>query len=163
MPENDEIFSWAEDLVNMGARKPGTDAWIKANAYVTEKFEKFGLSDVKTVESDSTLWQCDDWSLTVGGEEISSYFMTHSFHSGNMGVFSTPEGGLNAEIVYVGDGGEGDFKDVDVEGKIVVANVKFTEIPITLAKAVTSLYYDPDNLVDMGDSIINPYSANTYP
>lgn len=163
MPDTDEIYGWANQLVNMGARKPGTDAWKQANSFVTEKFNEFGLSDIKTVNSKTTLWQCDEWSLNVGGEEISSYYMTHTFHIGNMGAFSTPEGGLNTEIVYVGDGSESDFKNADVEGKIVVANVKFTNIPITLAKAVTSLYYDPDGEVGFGDAITNPYSANTYP
>ena len=159
MPGTEEIYSYAKDLTDMGARLPGTFAWEEANAYVTEKLTSFGLENVKTVDSKTTLWTCTESSLTVGGEEISVYGMKHTFNTG-IGSNTTGENGIDAEIVYVGDGSEWDFKRIDVEGKIVVADVDFSPIPVKLAGLISYLSYDPYNQLG---TITNPYSANTYP
>lgn len=161
MPDTNTIFGWAADLVEMGARKPGTEAGLSAQTYVKDTLTGFGI-ETTVLETDTTLWECSNWSLTVGGTEIPSYYMTHSFNDGSFGSFTT-EDGLSAEIVYVGDGSESDFKNVDVSGKIVMANVKFTKIPIAAARLVTQLYYDPDGMISFDAAITNPYSANTFP
>jgi len=163
MSDTDEIYDWVTDLTAMGVRAPGTKAGKKAQTYVKDKFEEFGLEDVQIVKSKTDLWQCDDWGLTVGGEEIPSYYMRHTFDTGEYGDFSTPDGGLDTEIVYVGDGEESDFSGVDVKGKIVISDVRFTSIPITAAKAISSLFYDPNKTFSLTDTQANPYSANTYP
>lgn len=110
MPDTDEIYGWVQDLTDMGARIPGSDAGRNAQVYVLENFKALGLEDVKVVESITTNWRCNDWSLTVSGTKIPSYYMTHTLNNGTYGTFSTPEGGLNTEIVYVGEGTEADFK-----------------------------------------------------
>lgn len=163
MPETDEIFNWIKDLTDMGARKPGTEAGKKAQEYMVEKFTSFGLDNIDIVKSDSTLWNCDKWGLTVSGTEIPSYYMTHTLNDGTFGRFSTPDGGLKTEIVYVGEGSESDFNNVDVQGKIVVSDVIFSDISLSLAKKASYLYYDPDNTLPLTSSRANPYSPNTYP
>lgn len=162
LPKTDEIFSYAKDLVNMGPRRPGYPGWKKANAYVTQKFKSFGLSNVQTVPSKTTSWKCSSQSLTVGGHKIPTYYMGHTFNQG-IGTFQTPKGGLNTQIVYVGDGDDDDFKNVDVKGKIVVSNVKFSKIPYGAAKCVSTLFYDPDHTMGFWDEKTNPYSPKTYP
>jgi len=163
MPDTDEIFSTVKDLVDMGARTPGTPAGDKAKQYVIDKFEELGLSDIEVVPAETDLWQCDSNKLVVGDTEIPSYFMRHTFNDGEYGAFSTPEGGLETEIVYVGEGKESDFKDVDVEGKIVVSDVTFTSVPIALTKVASYCFYDPDNTLSLLSSRTNPYSPDTYP
>ena len=163
MPQTDEIFGWAQELTEMGPRRVGTEIGRKAQSYVKEKLESFGMENVEIVQSDTTLWNCNEWKLTVAGEEISSYFMTHTFNDGSFGRFSTPEGGLEAEIVYVGDGDKKDFKDVNVSGKIVMANVKFMKVPVGLVKLASFMTYDPGNTAPFFSTRINPYSPNTYP
>lgn len=163
MPQTDEIFGWVEDLVGMGARKPGTDAGKKAQTFMVEKFQSFGIEEVKVIPSESTLWACSDWSFSVAGAEIPSYYMTHSFNNGTLGSVRTPEGGLDAEIIYVGKGSESDFKNVDVKGKIVISDVVFSEIPVGLAKFVSYLFYVPADTVPLFSARANPYSPNTYP
>ncbi len=163
MPQTDEIFGWAQELTEMGPRRVGTEIGREAQSYVKEKFESFGMENVEIIKSDSTLWNCNEWKLTVAGEKIPSYFMTHTFNDGSFGKFSTPEGGLEAEIVYVGDGDRKDFKNVDVSGKIVMANVKFMKVPVGLAKLASFLTYDPGNTAPFFSTRLNPYSPNTYP
>ncbi|CAH1208486.1 hypothetical protein PAECIP111892_03119 [Paenibacillus auburnensis] len=163
MPENDEIFSWVEKLTKMGVRLPGTKAHEEAVNFVKSKFEEFKLENVHTESADTILWTASEWGLKVSGKTIDSYFMTHSFDTGNMGAFATPDGGLNSEIVYVGEGTENDFKKIDVKGKIVVADVEMGSVPTGLAKLAGHLYYDPNKTLSLFSSRIDPYSANTYP
>ena len=163
MPDNDEIFSWVKDLTDMGVRQPGTQANRDAIEYVISQFESFGLENIHTDSADTTLWSASEWGLSVNGTDIYSYYMAHTFFTETTNVFSTPDGGLNAEIVYVGDGKESDFKRIDVSGKIVVANVEMGTVPIGLAKVAGHLLYDPDKTLPLFSSRIDPYSANNYP
>ncbi len=163
LPETEEMMSWVLDLTELGPRKVGTENGYAAQAYVVDKLEAFGLENVEIFESDSTLWECTDWSLAVNGETIPSYFMAHTFHGGAYGSFDTPDGGLQAEVVYVGEGSESDFRKVDVCGKIVMADVRFLSVPVSLARLLSYTYYDPDHTFGLFDSRLNPYSPNTYP
>ena len=163
IPSNDEIFRWIEELTNMGVRQPGTKAGEDAANYVADKFAEFGLTDIKNESANTFLWTADDWGLSVNGVDIDSYYMSHTFVSGRSSAFSTPEGGLQAEIVYVGDGKESDYKRVDVKGKIVVSNVKMSRVPIGLVKFAGYLLYDPNKTLPLFSSRIDPYSANNFP
>ncbi len=163
IPEQEETYQTVKDLVAMGPRKPGTKAGKAAQDYVKEQYEKIGLEDVQILPSKSTLWKADDWGLTVDGQEIPTYCMTHTMTDNTPGSFSTPEGGLDTEIVYVGAGEEEDFDAVDVKGKIVLADVEFTEIPMIYLKAMGFMYYDPEGTMPFTGSGLNPYSDNTYP
>jgi hypothetical protein len=163
MPESDEIFEYVKALTSLGARVPGTQAHRKATQYLTKTLNGFGLENVHTVNSNTILWTASRWGLAVGGIKMDSHYMTHSFETGETGVFATPEGGLQAEIVYVGEGDESDFRNVDVRGKIVVSDVVFGKVPISLVKFAGYLFYDPYKTIPLLSSKLNPYSANTYP
>lgn len=163
MPDADEIYGWVQDLTEMGTRVPGTKAGKQAQAYVLQGFTAFGLKNTEVVKSITTNWRCNDWSLTVSGKEIPSYYMTHTLNNGTYGTFSTPEGGLDAEIVYLGEGSDSDFKRVDVKGKIVVSDVVMSDVPVGLAKFTSYLFYDPDHTLPLTSSRRNPYETKNYP
>lgn len=163
IPATGKIFAWAEDLVNMGPRVVGTETGKKAQKYVADQLRAMGIVDIDIVGNDTLLWKCDQWSLEVAGKSIDSYFMTNTFNDGTLGEFATPEGGVKAEVVYVGDGTEKDYKKTDVKGKIVMSEVHFSEIPIGLARLKSYLFYDPDKTFSLFDKKLNPYSANTFP
>ena len=155
IPDNDEIYSWATDLVDMGARLPGTKAGTRAQNYVKEKFEEFGLEDVSIIPSKSTLYTCDDWSLSVDGTEMESFYIGYSNNDGTCHETNT---NANAELVYVGD----DIGNTDVRGKIVVADISFSSIPYAAIKAVADLYYDPDGTLSLTDSQDIPYVTDNF-
>lgn len=161
MMDTDEIFEMANDLVEMGRRRPGTPEGLKAQAYVKEKLESYGMDSVEIIPSETGLWNYRNWSLNVAGEDFSCYFISNTLKKGASGTFSS--GKINADVVYVGKGQEKDFKDIDVNGKIVMADVDFSKVPIGMSKAVAHLFYDPDKTMKTSDSVIDPYSANTFP
>ena len=168
MADTDTIFGWADDLVNMGARRPGTPEGLQAQTYVKEKLESFGLDEVEILPSETYLWEYRDWSLKVGGEEIPSHYISNTLNGGikSLKVGEAPaafHADIDSDIVYVGKGAESDFKGIDVKGKIVMAEVEFSKVPISLAKAAALMFYDPDREVGFADCVVDPYSANTFP
>jgi len=70
MPDEDTIYGWATDLVDMGVRLPGTEAGEEAQSYVMEKFEEFGLEDVTVIPAKTSLYTCDSCTLAVDGEDV---------------------------------------------------------------------------------------------
>ncbi len=163
LPDEDTIYSYAEDLTNMGTRLPGTEGGTMAQTYVKEKFEEFGLEDISIIPSKTSLYTCNDYSLTVEGDNLDTFYITYSGTNGSYGDFSTGEDGITAELVYVGSDTD---SDVDVDGKIVVADCGFQSIPYVAARYIGNLYYDPDNtfgltgtkdVVYMGDSFTDSY------
>lgn len=156
MADTDTVFSWAEDLADMGERRPGTEAGTEAQQYVYDKFIEFGLEDVQIVESDSTLYDCTDYSLKVNGETVECYYIGYTGISEEYGDFSDD---VTGELVYVGDGVASDFRNTDVEGKIVICDVTFTEVPLIGMKLLSYLYYDPDGELPLFSSKTNPYGS----
>ncbi len=163
LPDTDTIYSYAKDLAAMGARMPGTEAGTAAQTYVKEKFEDFGLEDVSIIPSKTSLYTCDHYSLSVEGQNTDAFYINYSGCNGAFGAFGTTDGGVEAELVYVGSDTS---SNVDVEGKIVVADVSFQSMPLIAGKFISKLYYDPDNtfgltetkdIVYMGDSFTDGY------
>lgn len=163
LPDEDTIYRFAEDLVSMGARRPGTASGTLAQNYTKEKFEESGLEDVSIIPSKTSLYNCDDYSLSIDGNRLETFYINYSGCDGNYGSFSTGKDGVNAELVYVGSNTN---SNVDVKGKIVVAECGFQTMPLALARYVGKLYYDPDDtfgltgtkdIVYMEDSFTDSY------
>lgn len=148
MPETEEIFSYVEGLANLdGTRQSGAPGGIAAQNYIMDKFNEYGLEDVHVIPTETDLWTCDDWSLSVQGQEIDSYRMYMSLFDGKYtedgelkkdvdgkvskdkgvyGTFSTSDEGNveDAELLYVKNVNA--FKKLnpdDVKGKMVVSNI----------------------------------------
>jgi aminopeptidase YwaD len=101
------------ELAKIGYRFVGTEGDKKSINYIKEKFNAYGLEVRETPFS--TLSFEDDKPLLkilATGEEL----------EGVVPLFSpsTPEGGLVADAVLVGDGQDEDYRQVNVEGKIVI-------------------------------------------
>ena len=87
--------------------------------YLTEQLSTYGF-DVKQDEFPGLVSYPRPGSLTLlHPEERTIDAMTFAHSS------STPEGGLDGELVYVGAGGEPDYEGKDVAGKIVLAELSY--------------------------------------
>ncbi len=155
LPDADIIFGYAADLVDMGARLPGTDAGAKAQTYVKNKFEEFGLDDITIIPAKTKLYQCEEYSLVVDDEKTDCCFINYT---GFDGYGSFDSGDIEAELVYVG---KNTNADIDVAGKIVVADVEFSSVPLGLAKLVGTMY-DPDHTYDLTEIQKNIYMGESF-
>jgi Zn-dependent M28 family amino/carboxypeptidase len=134
-PDEGQIFTWIEDLVEIGlrgeseGRRTGTLADWESAAYIRDRFEAFGLQAVgysPPEGADVYPFTADDWGLTVhyGGveESIDCYPVQY--------VNSTDPEGISARMVYVGDGSAAEFEAADVEGKIVLVDIYYPWVPL---------------------------------
>ena len=162
-PDDDRIFGWANDLVNMGVRLPGLPAGDQARQYMVDRFTEAGLENIHVVPARTRLYQCQEYSLEVDGENIPAYFINYTGIGREGGQFETPEGGLEAELVYIGSGREKDLDGLDIEGKIVVSEIEFTKLPMAGLKFMSKLFYDPDKTLSVKESRLNPYGSENFP
>lgn len=160
MPSNQEIFGFIEDITGFGPRRTGTEAGVKTADYVAAKFRSFGLQNVSIQKGDSLQWDAKAWGLVVNGTEIPSFYMRHSFSSGDEGAFSTGPGGLQAQFVYVGN--RKDLRGIDVQGKIVVADVELTQSDMDMYMAAAALVHDPEKTIS-SEPRLDPFTPNNFP
>ncbi|MFW9784584.1 MAG: M28 family peptidase, partial [Candidatus Heimdallarchaeota archaeon] len=151
IPSEDEIFSWVEDLCEIGNqgpygyRMPGTGSYWEGADYVLQKFEQVGLKDTFLEPVLATVNFPDQWELTInaGGddEDIPCYFLRYA-------DFTPPEG-VSADLVYVGTGSDTEFNDIDtsvgIEGKIVLVDVLAAPWPRAILEPFILFEWDPDN------------------
>lgn len=99
MPSEARIYSWIEDLVNIGFRRTGTPAGYAASAYVKCQFESLGLEDVYYETVTSWSWEASKSSVKVNGETIDAFPSAFSFVTPDKpSLFTTGPDGLTAEI-----------------------------------------------------------------
>lgn len=158
MPSEERIFGWIEDLVGIGYRRTGTPEGEAAAAYVKCQFEALGLEDVHYETATSWNWQFTSHGLSLDGEAIDSYPTAHSFVTPDEpSTFSTGPNGLTAEIVDVGRGTSLNMALQDVEGKIVLFDLKFLLPPVGFA-AFMEFLWDPGlTIVEPSFFVGNPF------
>ena len=98
----------------LGGRTSGSEAEHAAADYLADVMAQIGLQDVEKVAAQCDLWQFNDASLTIGDESYDIY---------SYATAATPEEGITAEVLYLGDGTMWDYEGVDVEGKIVLIDI----------------------------------------
>ena len=101
---------------SLGSRTAGSDAEHATAEYLVEEMLAIGLQDVEKVGVDVDKWQFNDATLTINNSD--RIIKPHSYATA-----ATPKGGINAEIIYVGDGTMYDYIDLDVTGKIVLIDL----------------------------------------
>ncbi|MCC3356133.1 M28 family peptidase [Bacillus sp. REN16] len=123
---NAELLMEYTKNIAQEVRLSGSEEELRAFYYVKGKLEEFGIEPV--------LEFCDAYiSLPVSGDiEVEGVPFTCITHS--MGA-TTPEGGVEGPIVYVGKGLEVDFLNQNVQGKIVLIDGLATGPSVERAEA----------------------------
>lgn len=164
MPSTERIYAWNEALTKFGYRRTGTLASQQAAAYMKCQFEALGLQDVHFEGADSWKWEATKSSLSVNNQPIDSFPSAFSFITADKpSVFSTPPGGLNADIVDVGDGGPISVALTNVKGKIVVFDLKFLVSTADFLPLLTYLYDPGLTILEPASFLGNPYQTNISP
>ena len=156
LDDTDTIYGYAQDLYDMGARRPGTEAGKKAQTYVKDKFTEFGLEDVDIIPSKTKLYTCDNATLSVNGETKDSCYINYSGSAGTFGAFQSD---VTGDMVYVGSD---TASKEDVKGKIVVADVGFQSIPYVACNYIGFLKYDPNHTIGLTDSKDVVYMGDSF-
>jgi len=119
----DEAYIDMQYLTGIGPRVPGTPEDLEGAEYLKARFEEAGLSDVYIEEYPMTTFEVNSASMSLitlglGGDIIRDFVHIQDFilyqYSGST------NGEVQLEIVDVGNGSQGNFEGVDVNGKAVL-------------------------------------------
>lgn len=161
MPDTDRIYGWIEDLVGIGFRRSGTPEGYAAAAYVKCQFESLGLQDVGYETATTWMWEADKATVNIAGSAIDAFPSAFSFVTPDEpSEFSTGPDGLKAEIIDVGSTPALSIPLNDVEGKIVMFDLKFI-LPTAGLLPLIEFLWDPGlTVVEPSLFIANPYLTN---
>ena len=164
LPSTPEMMTWIKEISSFGLRRPGTNVDRQTRAYIINELGQFGFRvatkrqnnrdrhfrgksgnrDRGYVYEESIgasqgfrRWYADKWSLKVNGKQLNSFFIPNTKHTNGL-----EDGIVDGEIVYVGE--SIDSND-DVEGKLVLADVRFAPLNIGLLPYFAYFSYDPGN------------------
>lgn len=111
-----EAFGFVKDIAEIGNRWMGTGGESKAREYILRRFREFGLEEVHTEEFEYLNY------LPSGSELEITHPVRQTLDCQPLEYSKNDK--VEAEVVYVGEGTEAEFKQldmlgVDLEGKIV--------------------------------------------
>ena len=133
-----------QKIVSFGIRRPGYPGNLATEQYLLKRFEELNLEDVHLEPVPVNHWKPATTRLAI------------KFHSKEIPCFPvpytawTPATGVQSTSVYVGGGTEEDFQAVDVDGKIVVADICFGELNAAFLKSGAHFIHDLENSIPDG-------------
>lgn len=71
LPSGNDIYAWIEEVYSWGIRRPAWEADHKAEAYVREAFERFGLENVRAEPVELPRWEPGFAHLEITGADDS--------------------------------------------------------------------------------------------
>ncbi len=139
--DNDELFSWIETQVNLGARRPGSPADHANEDFLLQKLQEFGLESVRKEPIPITYWEPEQHGLEIGAggdfQPMDSFPIPYSRFTSSRGI--------EAPLVYA-DPGKIVHRQ-DWTGAIVVTEIGFPDLdPVMLQKLGLGVY-DPDDTI----------------
>ncbi len=159
-----DLLATLDDLAAFGNKHAGSPEAQQAAAYLTDRMNAIGLSNVHSEPFTFPRWQEESKSLTL---TIDGLAMTIGFD-----VFeASGSGSVDAEVVDAGTATEGDLARVDVSGKValVVRDPSFHRAAqyrnLQRAGAAAMLYLSiaPENLRQVGSVRFDWEAAGTIP
>jgi hypothetical protein len=160
-PNSEDIQRDLEFICKVPHRRIGTEYAHQIEDFLVNRCKELGLESVKKEPIDVINWSAKNWKLLIktNGKEIE----IPSFYMLNSGF--TEENGITAPLVYVCTGKEKDFKDIDVKGKIAVADIECPTLPLGTLLKLTKLFYlsDPSNSIDNTTELILTFVLANLP
>ena len=124
----DKLTDFAIQSKNDGeliwGRVQGTKYEREASQWVGNKLEEFGFNDVRTdtIPARRPLWYLSELELTITAAPTHKKGETYAFKNALTAYQSatTPKGGIEAEVIFVGEGTQAELQGRDLTDKIVL-------------------------------------------
>ncbi|MDO4869229.1 MAG: M28 family peptidase [Bacillota bacterium] len=160
-----QYLEWIKGFTKLPHRKTGTPEGRRSAEYVRDTFRSMGMEDVRIETAGSVCMDVRKSSLTVNGEPIDAFFANGTGRGGRTGKFTVGDDNLPQEMIYLGDGEQGDFDGADVKGKIVLCDIWFlTSHPTDLwSWNEDAEVIDPDGKIDRPLNKYDIYTPNNWP
>ena len=160
-PSSETIQSDLEKICSVPHRRIGTKNAHKIEDYLYAQFKELGLKNIKKEPVNVIDWVAKQWKLTISTQnetlEVPCFYVLNT-------EFTKPEG-ITAPLIYLGEGKPKDFKKIDVKNKIVVADIKFPNLPLGKLLKIVKPYYisDPQKAIDKTTKIILTFALLNFP
>jgi len=133
-----EMFGWIERVAGMGPRRPGSPADQENEDFLVEQLCAAGVEAVRKEPIPITYWEAQDSVLELdegdGFRSMDAHWIPYcSF---------TPEKGIEGPLVYADP--KRLIQGGDWKGKIVVTDIAFPPLDLSLLLKVSLDSYDPD-------------------
>lgn len=114
-----DMLGWIRRIVGFGTRRPGYPQGLQVEQWIERLWRGFGLEEVRREPVPVNCWLPDRTRLGLveAGEELPCFPVPYT-------AWTAPEG-VEAALVFVGEGAPADFESHAVRGRIVVAEVRF--------------------------------------
>lgn len=159
-PDSKVIENDLRKICSVPHRRIGTEEAHEIENYLENTFKELGLENVKKETFEVINWVATDWKLSIElNDEVIEvpcfYVLNTEF---------TDKNGITAPLIYVGTGSKKDFKKIDVNGKIVVADIEFPTFPVGKIIKMAEPYYvsDPQNSFDENTEIILTFVLSNF-
>ncbi|MFX1593152.1 MAG: M28 family peptidase [Promethearchaeota archaeon] len=160
-PTSEIIQKDLEDICKVPHRRIGTEEAHEIEDLLFRKCKELGLESVRKEPIEIINWGATNWKLIISTEaqelEIPCFYVL------NTGF--TPENGIKAPLVYIGEGQEKDFKKIDVSNKIVIADIECPTLPLGKLINLAKLFYvsDPSRTIDDTTELILTFVLSNFP
>jgi hypothetical protein len=133
-----EMFGWVERMAGMGPRRPGSPAGCQNEDFLVEQLRTGGVEAVRKEPIPITYWEAHNGVLELdegdGFRPMNAHWIPYcSF---------TPEKGIEAPLVYADP--KRLIQGGDWQGKVVVTDIAFPPLDLSLLLKVSLGSYDPD-------------------
>ena len=133
VPSEDLIFSWIEEVLAHGIRRPGYPADRWAEGWLQEQFRGFGLEQVHAEPVEVAYWEPREATLTVAlpdsALDIPCFPLPHSAAVENLGAEIVPFDPARPDAV---------------SGAFSLYDVVLNRVPQTVLESRATWSYDPD-------------------
>jgi aminopeptidase YwaD len=155
------IGATLDDLAQIGNRFCGTHGEAQARAYVLQRFQELGLSDVRLEEFPYLAWTPAPASC-VASQAAGARTRAYEAHP----LQYTAPGPVSGEAIYIGGAEPADFErldaaGVDLAGKVIVAHsvFPFDLVTVLSARGIAGLVH----VCETPDGIVGNFTGALYP
>ncbi|MEL7422399.1 MAG: hypothetical protein AAFN81_05380 [Bacteroidota bacterium] len=139
LPDLNQLQIWTEGFCATPHRIIGTQEWLDGVNYVEQQFAEMGFENIIRDEFPINVWEADDWSLTVNGQNFPCYY--------EFGTGFTDLSGVSGELTYIGD---------DLNPNEPVANkIVLVDMPFGLTNGEVNPFLRPNHLGNPEDELIS--------
>ncbi len=152
-----DMMNWIREIVSLGIRRPGSAENLAAEQYMADKFREFGLSDIRFEPVEVNHWDLDHSQLLLreSNQHISCFSVPYTAW--------TPDEGVEAASVFIGNGSAEELNAVDLAGKIAVMTLRFGDLSASALAEGSYFINDPRQSIPDGSLHCANWLISNFP
>ena len=156
-PRVGEMLGWIRRVVGFGTRRPGYPQSLQVEQWLEGIFHEFGLAEIRREPVPVNYWEPKETSLDFPASAIELPCFPIPYTKW------TNASGVQAPSVFVGEGSPDELKNIDLRGRIVVVNVRFSDLPGAALKRGAQFVLDANQSIPDGRLHVANWMIRNFP